>query len=814
MPGEESTPGGPIPSIEIRAALGRVTHSAPFLHSPQLQRFLSFLVEQALDGRAPLIKEYVIALEVFSRPGTFDPRLDSLVRVEARRLREALRAYYEGAGRNDPVIIEVPKGGYVPAFRRADAPLADAGAASRTTTPHTTTPQGTDTPAKPPAGNVGPDPAPARNHDVPSASRRRWRVATIAVVIAAVATGLIITFDLARSRRVEALGERDAVVIAGFANSTGEAIFDETLKQGLATGLEQSPFLNIVPDRRVARTLALMGRPADAHLGPDLARELCLRAGGKAYISGSLDRVGRQYVVGLTATSCSTGDEFAHVQEEAARRELVLKSLGAASSALRGKLGESLGSIQKFQMPIEEATTSSLEALQAYSLGRKTAREKGSPADLPYYRRAVELDPGFAAALAALGVAYINLGQPTVAGAYLEQAFALRGRVSERERLRITAYYHQAVTGDLELANESYELWTQAYPREFAAYLNLGLGHLWIGQYERALTETRRALEIEPGNVLAYTNLAAICLKLDRRDEARRALDQARERGLSSKFLRSNLCYLAFLEGDPTAPASQLADAELAPGDRDALLSLAADSEAYLGRLKAARALSRQAVEAATRAGAKEAGAFWLVNAALREAEFGNFAEALSAVAEAMRLAPGRDVAALAALARARAGDTDGARTLVAELETQNPRNTVIRLYWAPAIQAAIELRARQPRRALQLLQPVAPYDLASPPPIGLATLYPVYLRGEALLAAGRGADATAEFQRILDRPGLALNFPLHALARRQLARAQAMAGDREGARRQYDRLFETWKDADPDLAALTSARADSARLR
>jgi tetratricopeptide (TPR) repeat protein len=804
VPGPEPTPAGAIPAIEVRAALGRVTRSAPFLHSPQLQRFLSFLVDQTLDGRAPLIKEYVIALEVFSRPGTFDPRMDSLVRVEARRLREALRAYYEGDGRLDPIVIEIPKGGYVPAFRRAAQAEASVGSANR--------------PAAPLRAGVPGEPAAAQDLASPDGGSRpggrsRWRIATITVVVAAVATGLILTFGVMRSRRVEALTERDSIVIAGFTNATGEAIFDETLKQGLATGLEQSPFLNIVPDRRVGRVLTLMGRPQEARLDPDLARELCLRAEGKAFISGSLSRVGSQYVIGLTATSCGTGEDFAHVQTEADRRESVLNALGKATSIMRGRLGESLNSIQKFQMPIEEATTSSLEALQAYSLGKRTAREKGSPADIPYYERAIALDRDFAAALAALGVSYINLGQPGVAGEYLERAFQLSGRVSERERFRISAYYHQAVTGDLERANQSYELWTQSYPREFAAHINLGLGHLWLGDYDRALSQTRRALEIEPGNVLAYTNLAAICLKLGRPEEAQRALDEARSRGLTSKFLRSNLCYLAFLRGDMAAPAQQLAQAGGPPGEQDALLSLQADTEAYLGRLDKARELSRRAADAAIQAGAKEAGAFWLVNAALREAEFGNAVAAGAAVDEAMRLAPGRDAEAVAALARARAGDVAGARALLADLESRHPRNTVIHLYWAPAVRAAIELRGGMPSRAVELLQGVQPYDLASPPPIGLATLYPVYVRGEANLRAGQAAAAAVEFQRILDHPGLVLNFPLHALSHLQLARARALAGDRAESRRLYERLFELWKDADPGLGLLKAARAECRAL-
>ena len=314
--------------------------------------------------------------------------------------------------------------------------------------------------------------------------------------------------------------------------------------------------------------------------------------------------------------------------------------------------------------------------------------------------------------------------------------------------------------------------------------------------------------------MLAYTNVAAINIKLGRPEDAKRALEQARERSLSSKLLRSNLCYLAFLQGDSHAVAQQLAQAGAPPGDQDALLSLQADTEAYFGRLEKARELSRRAADAATSAGAKEAGAGWLVNAALREAEFGHAAAARAAADEAMRLAPGRDVVAVAALARARAGDASGAEALLADLKTRNPANTVIRMYWAPAIRAAIELGNRRPDVALDILQPVAPYDLASPPPIGLATLYPVYLRGQANLQAKRGAPAAEQFQRILEHPGLILNFPVRALAHLQLARARAMSGDRAGARQEYERLFELWKDADQGLSVLKTARAEYKNIR
>jgi tetratricopeptide (TPR) repeat protein len=370
------------------------------------------------------------------------------------------------------------------------------------------------------------------------------------------------------------------------------------------------------------------------------------------------------------------------------------------------------------------------------------------------------------------------------------------------------------VTGELEKSAQTYVLWTQSYPRDFAPYMNLGLGYIWLGDYEKAVTETKEGLRIEPNNVLAYTNLAGLYIKLGRLDEAKSILNEARTRNLASKFMRSNLYYLAFLHGDTPAMEQQLADVRDKPGDEDPLLSQQSDTEAYYGHLRRARELSRQAVESATRAGAKEAAAGWLVNAALREAEYGNAAEARKDVAEALRLAAGRDVKAVAALGLARAGDMAGAEVLLRSLEKEFPANTVIRVYWAPTIRAAIAIHQGNSRAALELLQAVAPYELGSPPPMGLATLYPVYLRGEANLLARQSDAAARESQKILDRPYLVLNFPLHALARRQLGRARAMLGNESEARLAYQEFFALWKDADTDIPSLKQAKAEYSRMR
>ena len=791
----------------VLSSLRRILESSSFVHSPRLQRFLAFLVEETLAGRADGLKEYVIGLEVFSRPPTFDPRLDSLVRVEARRLRAALAAYYANEGRNEATVIELQKGRYVPAFRFASP--ASGRPARPTGDQH-------DAGPSPVGDGLAAGTQSATNAQSTGRPPRTLRMRGAGVLLALAVVAAVV-FGVARAMRPaegHPLTERDAIVLVDFANATGEPIFDETLKQGLNANLEQSPFLNIVPERRVAQVHKLMGPSASGRLNGEQARQLCLRAGATVLVAGSISRLGSQYVIGLTASDCSSGNDFLHVQEVAAGREGVLRSLGAAANGMRRRLGESRKTIGQFGMPVEEVTTASLEALQAYSEGRKAAREKGSPADIPFYKRATELDPAFAAAHAALGVSYLNQGQVTAARECLERAQQLSDRVSEREKYRIAANYHQAVTGDLEKAGAVYEQWKQSYPREFAPHANLALAELWLGSYEQALSEAREALRLEPANVLAYTNLAALLIKLERPQQAQALLDQAAARNLASTFLRANLCYLAFLRGDEAAVEQQLAQVRGSPADEAVLLSVQSDTEAYHGRLGAARALSRRAVDAAARSAGTESAALWWVNAALREAEFGNAAGARQMVRESLDLSAGRDIMTLAALALARAGEQAEALALARRIESAYPANTAIAKYWLPTVRAAVELAGNRPGRALALLEPVAPYELASPPPIGLATLYPVYLRGEALLRNGRGADAAREFQKILDRPGLTLNFPLGALSRLHVARGHRFEGDIPAARVAFDGFFALWSTADADVPTLRQARAERAHLR
>ncbi len=644
-----------------------------------------------------------------------------------------------------------------------------------------------------------------------SAGWARWKVvipATLAV--AAVAGGLL----LFNSGRAVALSDRDTIVLADFENRTGDAVFDETLKQALAVNLGQSPFLNVLSDRKVAATVRLMNRPPEQPLLGEAARELCQRVGSKAMLEGTISQLGDEYVIGLNATNCATGDTLGQQQVTAHGKEDVLKALGKAASEMRGKLGESLASVQKFATPVEEATTPSLEALKAYSMGRREAWLKGDAAGIAYHRRAVELDPQFAVAYSALAAVYSNLGQATLAIENARKAYELRDRVSEREKYNITAFYYSFATGEIEKANQAYELWKQSYPRDSVPLINLGNNYMMLGQWERALRDSEEALRLEPTSTVVNTNLTWTQLALSRTDAARATVEQALARKLDAYYLRIAMYDAAFLRGDQQAMRQQVAWATGRPGEEDWLLSTQADTEAYFGRLQKARELSRAAAESARRAEANETAALWRANAALREVEFGNANAARAEAMAAIALVPGKDVRSAAALALARAGDVAQARRLAETLAREFPQNTMIQGYWIPAIRAALEINAANHKAALEILKSAAPLELGQSQPFSLGMMYPVYLRGEAYLHAGRAQDAAAEFQKIIDRPGIVLNFPLGALTHLQIGRAYAAAGEREKARAAYGRFLETWKGADEDVPVLRQAKAEAATLQ
>jgi eukaryotic-like serine/threonine-protein kinase len=635
--------------------------------------------------------------------------------------------------------------------------------------------------------------------------------ALIAAAFAVIGTG---TVAFVYTHRARTLTDKDTIVLADFDNKTSDPVFDDTLKQALVVDLGQSPFLNILSDRKVAATLRMMGRSPDQRLAGEAARELCQRVGSKAMLAGSISNLGDEYIIGLNAINCSTGDTLVAEQARASGKGEVLKSLDNSASAIRTKLGESLASVQKFATPIEEATTPSLEALKAYSIGRRVGYAKGDVAGLPYYQRALELDPNFALAYRALAVAYVNTGQTTRALENAKKAFELRERVSEREKYAIAARYYSEVTGELEKANQVYELYAQSYPRDFLPFLNWGDIYIRLGEWEKALLETEATLRLEPNSANSNSNLTLIQLALNRTENARTTVEQALTHNMDTYFLRLALYQTAFLRGDRETMERQLSWAAGRPGEEDWLLSAQSDTEALGGRLGRAREFSRRAVDSAVHANAKETAAFWQVNAALREAEFGNASSARQNALGALALAPGRDVSSVAALALARAADTARAQKLAESLNRDFPQNTIVQGYWLPSIHAAIEINRNNAARAIEILQTATHYELGQPPPFQLGMLYPIYIRGQGYLLAQQGREAAAEFQKIIDHRGIVLNFPLGALAHIGLGRAYALQGNASGARTEYQNFFTLWKDADPDIPVLRQAKAEYAKLQ
>jgi serine/threonine protein kinase/tetratricopeptide (TPR) repeat protein len=632
---------------------------------------------------------------------------------------------------------------------------------------------------------------------------------TAACLVAVLLAGGLYYRSHQRSTR---LTEKDTIVLADFDNKTGDAVFDDALKRALAVELGQSPFLSVLSDRKVSETLRLMGRAANERITVDVGRELCQRAGSKAVLGGTISSLGSHYLIDLNAVACGTGDTLAKEQSEATSKEEVLKALSQASSSLRAKLGESLPSVQKFDVPLE-ATTSSLEALKNYSMGITIEREKGEAASIPFFKRAIELDPDFALAYAALSARYMNLDQPSLGLEYATKAYQLRDRVSEREKLRISIDYFSAM-GELDKGAQTYELWIANYPRDPVPHNNLGQYYVMLGQHDKALQEMQEALRLAPDNVIIYGNLGLTYLYLNRLDEAKATFEQAFAHKLDGGGLRGNIYSLAFLRGDTAQMEQQLEWVAGKPGDEDPLLSMQSDTEAYYGRLSKARDFSRRAVDSAVRADSKETAALWQANAALREAELGNATLAKQEVTAALALSTGRDVKVLAAATLARTGDALRAKAIAEELEKSYPTNTMLKLYWLPIIHAAIDLNKRNSSQTQVDLEAATPYDLALPPPLQVGTLYPAYMRGQADLLEHNGSAAIAEFQKVLDHTGIVQNFVTGSLAHLQIGRARAMTGDAVKAKSAYQDFLTLWKDADPDIPILKEAKTEYAKLQ
>jgi eukaryotic-like serine/threonine-protein kinase len=641
--------------------------------------------------------------------------------------------------------------------------------------------------------------------------RRLWKVlvpASTFLVAALVGGGLYL-----RSRSTAALTEKDTIVLADFANTTGDAVYDDTLKQALAVDLEQSPFLNVLADNRASETLKLMGRAPADRITQEVAREICLRTGSKAVLAGSIASLGTHYAIGLKAVNCQSGDPLGVVQAEADSREHVLKAVGEATASLREKLGESLTSVQKFDKPLEEATTPSLEALQAYTKGQRTYLEN-QPGSIPFFKRAVELDPNFARAYASLGRAYANQGQASPALENIKKAYELRERASERERFYIASQYYLEVTGEMEKANQLYQQWLESYPRDYLPYANLAYDYTVTGQYEKGTEVGREAIRLRPDSPLLYGNLGELYIALNRLDEAKSVFDEALAHKLEDANLRQGIYVLGFEQNDAAVMQQQMTWATGRSGVEDSFLSMQADTEAYFGRLDKSRELARKAAEMARHNDAKETAALWEANEAVREAEFGNLAQARQLANSSMSVAPGRDVQIVAALAFARAGETGRTQELVNTLNTAFPVGTMMQNYWLPTLRAMLELNRGNAAKAIEMLQGTANYEFGSPSPFQPSTMYPIYVRGQAYLTAHDGGAAAAEFQKMIDHRSISWNFPLGALAHLGLGRAYTLSGDTAKSRTAYQDFFALWKDSDPDIPILKEAKAEYAKLK
>jgi tetratricopeptide (TPR) repeat protein/predicted Ser/Thr protein kinase len=645
----------------------------------------------------------------------------------------------------------------------------------------------------------------------PAADKKSWKIPAVvaAALLIAVLIGGALFF---RSRSASALTAKDTVVLADFVNTTGDAVFDGTLKQALAVQLEQSPYLNLLPESRVREALRFMGRQPEERISNDVAREICMREGAKAMLTGSIASLGTHYVITVSALNAQNGDVLAREETEAESKEQVLKSLDRAASSLRGKLGESLGSVQKFATPLEQATTSSLEALQAFSLGEAEHLRLNDDKAIPYLKRAVELDPNFAMAHATLGVAYSNLTQQDLADSFITKAFDLKERASERERLYISSHYYDIVTGDIDKAIATYEQWAQTYPRDNVPRDNLSLRYSATGQQEKALASSSEAMRIDPKDSYAYQNVADAYERLNRFDEARAVAEKAVAQNVAgSPVSHFTLFELAFIRGDEAAMQHELEWAVGKPAE-PIILMVRAQGECSRGRVQAARAAYVQSESASERMGYKEFSGIILAIQAGCEAELGNLPEARQKVANALAISQDRGTRAVVMGVLARTGDTARSQKMAEELIRQNPTDTLLNKVWVPLAQATGDLQHNQPEQAVTRLEVAVPYELGSGP--GTAGYSVNFIRGEIFLRLKQGAKAAAEYQKILDHRGIDPLDVSYTLSHLGLGRAQALQGNIAAAKSAYQDFFAAWKDADPDLPVLKQAKAEYEKLQ
>jgi eukaryotic-like serine/threonine-protein kinase len=659
----------------------------------------------------------------------------------------------------------------------------------------------------------------------PASQGKLWR-AVVSAVVVCVALWVFSEWYY-RVQQAKKLTDKDTIVLADFTNATDDSVFDDTLRQGLTVALNQSPFLNVLGDNKVADTLRLMARPPNTQLPPEVTREICQRAGSRVYIAGSITKLGSKYVLGLKAVNCQSGDTLAQQQVTAETKEKVLDALGQAAAGLRGQLGESLASVQKFDVPLQEATTSSLEALKDYSLGIKMRNEKGFAEAIPFFQRAIQLDPSFAMGYDWLGSAYWAMAEIERASEYYSRAYDLRERTSERERLQIVADYYTLIKGDQDKALQAYREYATIYPRRWQAFNGVGVAYTSLGKYADALEAYHQAIHLDPNYEAPYVNLANSFLAVQRFGDAHNTIQQAQSRKLEDFILHITLYALSFLELNSVAMEEQQKWFSGQPDSENYGLALASDTEAYSGHLLKARELTRRSVDSAVRLDNKETGAIWRENDAVREAAFGNYADAKQAAAQGLKLSPNsQGVNVEAALTYAMAGDAARAESLAQDLNKRFPGDTQVQSLWRPAIHAQVALDLGNPADAIQRLQVAeGPLELGQLAFVNnMSCLYHTYIRGEAYLAAGQGVAAGAEFQKIIDHSGIVWNCWTGALARLGVARANALQlKASQGAEADTSRVrtlaaykdfLTLWKDADPDVPILKQAKAEYAKLQ
>ena len=657
--------------------------------------------------------------------------------------------------------------------------------------------------AKPSSGKSSPevDPGPVSRIK----SRPWWPITGLLLVVA-----MVVVLISSRSAK---LTDKDTIVLADFANSTGDPVFDGALRQGLSSQLEQSPFLNLLSDDRIAQTLSLMTRSKDSHLTPELAREVCQRTASAAVLDGAIAQVGTQYLLTLKALNCTSGESLGSTEAEAADKDHVLGALGKVAKEIRGKLGESLASVERYDLPPESVTTPSLEALKAYSLGYHTMVVMGDyDAAVPLFQQAISLDPNFAMAYARIGTNYFNLHETLRATDSVRRAYELRDHLSEREKLYIASHYEIVVTGNLDAARKVFEILAQTYPRE-APYNNLGMIYSQLGDYDKAIAAFEKAVHVGPATGNRYANLVNGYLQLNRLDQARATVREATAKSIDSPEIHVNLYWADFLQHDAAGMEREAASVLSKSGYEDEMLSYEADTASYGGQFSKARALTRRAIESAGKGGDKEAAAVYQAEAAVREALVGNMDLAQKQATTALAASNGRDVEALSAIALAISGFSKQAVRLADDLGKRFPEDTIVQFNYLPTIRTATMFQNGAGSRGVDSLSTSLPYEFGG----NLLTLnfilYPVYVRGYAYLASNKGEAAAAEFQKILDHPGAVRSEPIGALARLQLGRAYVQSGDIRKAVDAYKEFFALWKDADAEVPILKQAKAEYARL-